>query len=630
MRCYLSFCLCFCALWSSFVGFAQPRELFNLSSGGEQVFKSQIKDAVQLRRQQPDSSRRQLIYLLQKSILEQNQDVTIEALTALSYFTEDPRLLDQTLQFIKRGIKLSDRQRHRGNLITLYDNMGKVYFWQSRYKESFQAHLAAVQYVHNDTLTIARLENNMTIVLRAIGNIDLANQYLERSLKVGARYKDYELWANALLNIACLKEDKHTDHFFYLDSGLQVAKMGKRYDILYRGLVNKSAILVENGANEKAMQVLLWADTLLQHALIPATFQLKAAEIAGAIHTSLGQFRQAEQALMKSLSRTSAQNWLSNINLLSELYATQGNYKMAYSTLRKYQERNYNLNKRNLDISELEYQYRTAEKDKQLAKNKLALVEKETAIKSRNAWIGIMIAGALILVAIILLLRKNYRQQQKIQLSEQNNLQLKARIEGEELERNRLSLELHDGIGGILSIAKLNLSSMHPPGDAENYIKYQASVQLLDDAYTELRRTAHNMSPAILKSRGLVETVALLCQKTEEAYKIPIKFQHFGRPQLVNDEIALSVYRMIQELIQNIVKHSEASSATVQVSIQDKEVKIIVEDRGKGMVQPYKADGIGLSNIKNRVYALGGDIEIDSRVNEGTAIYITIEQNEQG
>lgn len=547
-------------------------------------------------------------------------------LIALSGFTTDLKLQTQTLQYAKRGVQLCDTQKHKEDLFRLYDHIGDIYFRQSRYQESFEARLKAVHYAQSFPLAVAQIENNMVEVLRLLGNPDLALEYLERSLHTAIKYQDGKLWSSSLLNISNIKETNSAQSHPYLDSGLRVAHRFGLYETLYSGLLNKSSLWANNGKPKEALQLLEAADTLSRYFFITPVLKAKSDEIAGTAYAVLGQYPKAEQLFLKSLSGTDPMGWLSNMNYLTHLYEIQGDFKKAYYTFRKFQSRVDTLgrNGMRLRVNDLELQYRTSEKDKQLAEQKFNLAKKEKDLQIKNTWIGIMAFGGMMLFVVFLLMRRNLLQRQKIQSAEQANLQLKARIEGEQQERKRISQELHDGIGGILSAAKMNLSRVYTlvPEQAP---RYERGVQLLDEAYKELRRTAHNLSPHILKNKGLADTLFSYCRKTAEDQKIDIQFQPFGHLEALNEDIALASYRIIQELIQNIVKHSGASQAMVQLGYQDGQLDITVEDNGKGMASQNLVDGIGLSNIRDRVTALKGHIEIDSQPGEGATIYINIE-----
>ncbi len=603
----------------------QVKDRIQLNSLNTTTDLQEIKDAEKLRLTYPDSARRLLLQLLRNNRIKLNVKGTRRCLVALSYFYTDARTLEQTLQFAKRGIQLCDSTAHRKELANLYNNIGEICYRQSRYKESFDARLQALNYAKEDPLLSARIENNLSEVILLFGSTNLALEYMERSLKTAVSYKDTTLWVLTLLNISRIKERHSTGNFRYMDSCLALANKLKQYSSLYIGTINKGSILANNGKPLEGLRLVQAADTLSRYWSIPAAVRAKADEIAGTAYTGLGQYRLAEQQFLKGLAGTDNHSWLSNMNHLTNLYIKQGDFKKAFYTARELQKRIDSVGRRDMQLKVIatEIQYRTAEKDKQLAEKNLLLAKKENELKIRNTWIAVMAIGGALLVGMVLLLRRNYRQKQKIQLAEQMNLQLKARVEGEEQERKRISQELHDGIGGILSAAKMNLSGVEPavPSQAP---KYERGVQLLDDAYKELRQTAHNLSPHILKSKGLVATLIAYCKKTSEAQNMDIRLQHLGEPEHLKEGTALATYRIIQELIQNIVKHSGATTAMVQLSYREDYLDITVEDNGKGMKSNNQNEGIGLRNIKDRVAALNGSIEIDSRPGEGTTIYINM------
>ncbi len=606
--------------------FTQDREWGQYNNVNIVSVGSRIETALQLKLRQPYQSRQLLLGLLQQSRFALQPELIIECLTALSNFTDDPKLTEQTLLFIRQGISLCDTQKHKRNLYNLYNNMASILLDQSQYMEGYKAQLKAAEYAKNNPHAVARVENNMAHPLRILGKRALALEILERCVEAAIRYQDGELWANALQNIACLKEDiGESDYIYYMDSSLRIAEKFKQYDILYRGLVNKALILIKNGKEKAAFVWIQAADTLSQNPAISPRLSAQADEVSGMILTEVGQYKQAARKLQKSLMHTSREKWGSKMYSLSHAYAHQSDFKKAYYTILELLEAQDSAITRNeiIKLGDLELKYRSVEKDKQLAENKLMLTRKDNALKIKNIGMGILAASGVTLSGILLLLQRNYRQKQKNLRAEQRNQELLARLAGEEQERKRISQELHDGIGGILSAAKMNLSSISP-ASIEQESKYEQGIQLLDEVYNELRQTAHNLSPNVLKQKGLVPTLSGYCKRTAEAQNMDIRLQTLGQLSILDDETALTTYRMVQELLQNVVKHSGASKAMVQLNYQEGLLDITVEDNGKGISGRTQEAGIGLDNIRDRVAALKGHMEIDSRPGEGTTVYINI------
>ncbi len=606
------------------------REWISLDYKEKHDLNESISDAFQLSKSYPDSAKHRLLSLLKQSWLERNTEAMRKCLVLLSSFYDDETFQEKALQYAYRAIQLSDTLKHQDDLTAVYDNIHEIYFRRSQYRKSFEASLKAIWYARSAPLKAAKMENNLLGVLSLLGEDKITDEYIERCIHTGMQYQDGELWSSALLNKAHILDkgsnSDTTQMLLYLDSGIRVAQRFNQYHQLCGALINKSSLMAQHGRPAESMLLLKAADTLSRYYPIPTYFRRKSYEIAGTAYTKLGNFLLAEQSLLKSLQGANNHDSLSPLRELSRLYVAKGDYLKAYQTHKLFRDKIDTLSKNNtlFQIRDLELQYRTAEKDKQIAENKLLLSARENDLKVKNLWIAIFATGGVLLLCLVFLLRRNFNHKKRILLAEQANIGLKARIEGEEIERKRIASELHDGIGGILSAAKMNLSSIDPVMQNSNP-EYVRSVLLLDEAYKELRRTAHNLSPHLLKNKGLAESVFSFCHEAAKSKNIQLKFQHYGTLDILPESIALSTYRIIQELMQNIIKHSKATIAMVQLSLQDNILSITVEDNGQGMPPATtKSEGIGLSNIKDRVKAMNGDMEIDSRINEGTSVYIRL------
>jgi two-component system NarL family sensor kinase len=154
---------------------------------------------------------------------------------------------------------------------------------------------------------------------------------------------------------------------------------------------------------------------------------------------------------------------------------------------------------------------------------------------------------------------------------------------------------------------------------------FKEPIEQLDNATRELRRTAHNLMPAILLKEGLVDAVYFFCKNLEQSISLSIHVQSFGTIPQLPKEAELSIYRIIQELVHNIVKHAKASRALIELSGQNNLLLISVEDDGIGLPEQVIGQhetGVGLSTIRNRVAALNGTIAIQSSAGKGTVFNI--------
>lgn len=323
-------------------------------------------------------------------------------------------------------------------------------------------------------------------------------------------------------------------------------------------------------------------------------------------------------------------------------YELLGDVPKAYFWLKKYNQITDSLNETHLrkDITELEVKFRNAENQKKIvelhaANSKANLTAKNNRLMS---WLFAIISMGLLLVLIFgwLVYRNGRRlslqrdishQQQLKEIKQQEEIKItRAMLQGQEEERKRVASDLHDGLGGMLAGIKLNLSdfAINHADDREESLN--PIINQLDTSVTELRRIAHNMMPETLLKFGLETSIRDLCNAMTNK-RIAINFQCYGiMNELVMQE-QISIYRIVQELLGNAVKHAKASQILLQCSYAEGSFLITIEDDGIGfdMEELENKIGMGLLNIRNRVNYLNGIFEITTNKGEqGTTINIEL------
>ncbi len=322
---------------------------------------------------------------------------------------------------------------------------------------------------------------------------------------------------------------------------------------------------------------------------------------------------------------------------LAGSYEATGDYKNALVQKNRYIFFSDSLMKKDkIDmVNRLEVRYRIVEKDKALAVQKLKIAEVENRVRSRNLLIIAIISLALFSVLGFALWRRKNIHKQRLQQERIDNLQqkmeierLNATIDGEEKERARIARELHDGIGALLTGAKMNFELVKKSNQYEHNADFIEGIKLLEETASGLRETAHNIMPEVLMQEGLSNAVRSFCERMTGKGGTAISFQTLGASENMDATFDLPVYRIIQELIQNIRKHANASTALVQMNFHDDGgVDITVEDDGAGMnvSASGKTHGMGLKNIQERVRQLNGRIDINSNIGKGTSVYLEFE-----
>lgn len=278
---------------------------------------------------------------------------------------------------------------------------------------------------------------------------------------------------------------------------------------------------------------------------------------------------------------------------------------------------------------DIEKKYESERKDNQIK-------TQQTALQQKNVLNYLLIAVAFALLLISLLGYRNYKHRQRLQQIKIDELETEkqltateAVLKGEEQERSRLAKDLHDGLGGMLSGIKYSLSAVK--GNLvmlpDDQLAFDRSLDMLDSSIKEMRRVAHNMMPETLINFGLDTALKDFCNAINEMSTLRIRYQSFGlQDNNIEQTTAIAIYRIIQELTGNILKHSGAQEALVQLSREDKKLSVTVEDNGRGFdIGAIKnVKGIGLSGIRNRIAFLKGSFDIQSEPGKGTSVYIEI------
>nr|WP_262896329.1 sensor histidine kinase [Hyunsoonleella ulvae] len=197
-------------------------------------------------------------------------------------------------------------------------------------------------------------------------------------------------------------------------------------------------------------------------------------------------------------------------------------------------------------------------------------------------------------------------------------------IEGQEKERQRIANDLHDDLGGLMATVKLHFNALKDKQTPELFDK---TTTLLDDAYQKIRSIAHVKNSGVIAKQGLLVAVKNMADKISMANTISVEVTHHGLENRLENSLELTIFRIIQELITNVIKHAEATEATIHLTNHDDVLNIMIEDNGVGfnpkqVTKSHK--GMGISSIDKRVEHLNGKMTIESEKSIGTTIIIDI------
>jgi len=480
---------------------------------------------------------------------------------------------------------------------------------------------------------------NMSFIYIDIQEWNKAYEYLIKSISYGpgTRSKDQLLQSCSRAAAICFKIGKASEGKNLL----------KRIDTLFK---NNPTLLSEiyyyNAYGEyflysklpqKALEMQLLSFSKSKEFKDPYYIVDEAWEI-GRIYLQLKNSEEGKKFLQLSIDTGKAYNYLPKIRfILNEwcrYYDNIGDYKKASSLksdLLNFTDSLITLQNHNR-ILLYDARYQSEKKEtviKQLESEKKI---QQLDIQQQQTFNYILAGGAVTLLIISLLTYRNYKQKQRLQEQRIAELEIEkqltvteAVLKGEAQERTRLAKDLHDGLGGLLSGIKYSLNTMK--GNLiltkDNSQAFERSLDMLDSSIKEMRRVAHNMMPEALVKFGLDTALKDFCFDINLSGALQVTYQSFG---LVNATIesstSITIYRIVQELINNTLKHASASTAIVQVTKSDSHLSVTVEDNGKGFDTSLltQSKGIGWSNIQNRVEFLKGKLDVQSHPGKGTSV----------
>ncbi len=448
---------------------------------------------------------------------------------------------------------------------------------------------------------------NLSTTYSHLGQHEKEYELLEQALPLAKKNEDLDQIATTYHNMGdyFFKQEKFSSALEkYLESYSYVKQMGNKYHLCEICTVLAMAYHKLN-QGDKALQYILQAEQLANE--VGVRTKLKEIYLTRAeIEEKAGNYKLASVYYSKTLT------------VSDSLFKTEASEKVAEA------EAKYQNEKKQQEIARLE-------KDAQI---------RSLTIRQKSTLNYILIGSLATLLILGFLGYRNLRHRQQLakqqdELQQQRIRELEkdrqlvavdSMLKGQEEERSRLAKDLHDGLGGLLSGVKFSLTNMKDNFivTPDNMAVFERSLDMIDTSIKELRRVAHNMMPEMLTKFGLDEALKEYCNSVNATNLITVKYQSMGLDMRIEKSSEIIIYRIIQELLNNIMKHAAATEAMVQL-IKDKgRLSIIVEDNGKGFDTASLKDkkGAGLTNIRSRVDYLKGRLDIHAEPGKGTLVNI--------
>jgi len=547
----------------------------------------------------------------------------------------------EAIPLFEEGLLTAKKQGDEQAAADYHSNLGTAQHLMGRLDKSLQNFLAAYDIYKRTgkSENLSKVLNNIGIVYRAEGKYVRAEEIYKESLVLKQQLKDTLGMAAAYQNLAALYTSSLRQELAIEEAKKALAiyeKLNRPDDVA--GCHSLLGQIFYNFDNLEAAkkELLMAAAGYIETPSVeygPSTYQL-----LGAIAAREEDFLTAEKYLRNGLelARQFGQQdrVFEMLKELSKVESALGKHAAAYHSLQDaFAIRDSVTEKNRLSLmEEMQTKFDVAQKDSEIKINQLDL--KQRTLERNWLMAGASLLGLLSL-AIFFGLRSRIRsnkkiaeqesalqQQQIVQLEQERKLStLSAMIEGQEQERSRIAADLHDGLGGLLTSVKSHFNAL--PKSSDQAELFGKTNHLIDEACVEVRRISHNMMPRALALFGLSGALEDLAQDLENQ-GVHCQLEMIGMETPLEANQSVTIYRIIQELTNNVVKHAQANHLLLQLIRRDDTLTIIAEDNGKGfdVKKAFTKKGLGLSSIESRVKFLQGTIEWDSVPGEGTVVSI--------
>ncbi len=564
---------------------------------------------------------------------------------------------DTALMHYDKALKLRQELKHDEKVGGIYTNIATVYMRQNKYSEALDIDFKALKIFEQigNKGKQANLISNIAIIYKELNQKKTAEEYLRKGLILAREAGLTAVEARVLVNLAGTKfEQYETDSlhseqldsalFYYLESEKIMAKLNDLYNL---SVVHNGLGRIYMRKKEYSTAVSYYGKALINRKALGDRFG------EGLSLLALGEASYFLKDYDKSIDcftecATIFKEVKNYLNLkqaygkLAEVYEIKKDYLKAMKFHQLYaQYKDSVFTEQNAkQMAEMQTKYETEKKElenKELKDQNLIKGLELDKQKEQNFVKNIIITAALALLVLIsvtgYLFIKRRQIQQKAELdaeiARQKEMRTRYIIEAEEKERRRIAQDLHDGVGQILSAAKLNLSGLESKikmTGQEEKDAYKNALDLIDDSVKEVRAVSHNMMPNTLIRLGLASAIREFITKIGNLPNLKIDLEIVGLDRRIAENTETVLYRVIQEIVNNIIKHAKADHISMQLIKHEKEITVMIEDNGIGFDTEKMNDfeGIGLKNIISRIEFLNGTVHFDSAKGRGTNVVIEV------
>lgn len=559
---------------------------------------------------------------------------------------------DSTLHYYNIALKIRQSLNDKIKSAGIYSNIATVYTRQSKFKEALDLNFKSLKLYEQigDSANQANILGNIGILYYNLEQNKSANEFFIKGLRIARLCHKQLIEANILIELGGIKFEQGVKNDIIvnrkeLDSALLYFENANtiltEYNAIYNLAVvnnNIGRIYVQLKDYEKATQYynqgLIYRQQMNDDYGIGLSYLNlgKISKLKKLYPNSIDFYKKAATIFLEIKSYVDLKQVYGEMSVAYEDMKDYHNAMIFHQLYAQYSDSVY-TSENAKQMAEMQTKYEVDKKDLELAKNKAELEAKEKQAFIKNIIIISVVLLLLLLsgLGILFYRKKQIEQQAKLdaEIANQKEIRTKAILDAEEKERRRIAQDLHDGVGQLLSAAKLNLSNLDSKLIAqteEQKAAMQNALNLVDDSVKEVRLVSHNMMPNTLIKLGLGSAVREFITKLGNAPNLKIDLEIVGLDTRLENQVETVLYRVIQEIVNNIIKHAKASHISMQLIRHETEMNVMIEDNGIGFdtSKLENFEGIGLKGIQTRIEFLNGSVHFDSSIGRGTTVIIDI------
>jgi two-component system, NarL family, sensor kinase len=526
--------------------------------------------------------------------------------SALAYLLISRGKAARALEYLYDGLKIVDEHPDKEMELKLRTNITWAHLELKQYRECVDAglkNLSAMSGTPYEWMSLITY-NNIAVAYGALNKLDSTKYFIHKALAAAEKSNDNQTLANG--------------HF-----------------ILGTAYANAGQFQFAEGEYLKAKP---YRDKVGNPFFIVSDLYAMAE-----LYSRMGEYKKgidaAEQALRLAQQHDITLKYEGTYFSLAQNYEGLKDYKNASRYYHLYAQAKDSVYKNSSSeaIAEMSTKYETEKKEREIAQQKVVLTEQRAAIQFTYFLVAGLTALLIFLTIISLLVRSRMKKKQQLLQTERElsvrEAQIQATIQSQETERRRFAQDLHDGMGQLISSLRLALHNVNKETSLEERVTVvEKGESILNDMHNEIRSIAFNLMPQTLVKYGVVPALKEMAERVNGSNKVFVRVSDFDMPERLEEVAEVSLYRIIQEWINNVMKYSDAKLIQVQLTGYDDEVNIIIEDDGAGfdVLDLERGNGNGWKNIKSRLSLIKATIEIDSRKGmTGVTVVIKIPMTKQ-